>query len=170
MKILLTGEPGVGKSTLLSSVIEAFENKQGFVTTEKRTNGIRTSFEMTASNGESFVLCSVDSPSTVRVSRYGVNVQELEQFVNKLPSIEAGKLVYLDEIGQMQLYSEAYKKVITEYLCLQNPVIGTLSKIYNDEFTNQLRTRSDIEIIEVTLENRDELKEKLIDRITKHVH
>lgn len=169
-KILLTGEPGIGKSTLLSMVIDAFEQKQGFITTEIRVGGVRTGFNMTASNGESFELCSVNSQSAVRVSRYGVNKEALDDFVKKLPDIEAGKLIYLDEIGQMQLNSELYKKLVVDYLNQPNPFIGTLSKIYDDEFTDQLRKRDDIEIIEVTLENRDMLKNELIDAIAKSAH
>lgn len=46
---------------------------------------------MTASNGESSVLCSVDSPSNIRVSRYGVNLEELDRFVEKLPSMALDK-------------------------------------------------------------------------------
>lgn len=113
MKILLTGEPGVGKSTILSSAVDVFEQKQGFLTTEVRIENVRTGFTMTASNGESFELCSVDSTSDIRVSRYGVNLQEL------------------------------------------------------DEFTNQLRKRDDIEVIEVTLENRDALKDELVSRLAQ---
>lgn len=166
----MTGEPGVGKSTLLSLVIDAFVQKQGFITTENRTDGIRTSFDMTASSGQSFELCSVSSPSNIRVSRYGVNVEELNSFVEKLPDIEPDTLIYVDEIGQMQLYSELYKNLITNYLDLPNVLVGTLSKIYSDEFTDQLRERDDIEIIEVTLENREELKNELITRIGKLLH
>lgn len=169
-KVLLTGESGVGKSTLLSSVIAEFTKKQGFITTENRTDGVRTSFEMTASNGESFVLCSVDSPSEMRVSRYGVNLQDLDTFVGKLPDIEDNKLIYVDEIGQMQLYSEPYKKLINEYLTLPNPFIGTLSKIYHDEFTDGLRARDDIEIIEVTVKNRNKLKDELVSRVAEYIH
>jgi nucleoside-triphosphatase len=169
MKILLTGEPGVGKSTLLNSVINAFQQKQGFLTSEIKVDGARTGFRMTASSGQSFVLSSVDSLSDVRVSRYGVNLKELESFIDKLSPIEPDKLIYIDEIGQMQLYSDFYKKLITEYLNRPNPLIGTLSKIYHDEFTDGLRKRDDIEIIEVTLENRETLKSELINRIAKAV-
>jgi nucleoside-triphosphatase len=167
MKILLTGEPGVGKSTLLSLVIDAVEQKQGFLTSEMSTDGIRTGFNMTASSGESFVLASVDSPSEIRVSRYGVNLNELNEFIAKLPAIEPGKLIYVDEIGQMQLYSNLYRDLVTNYFNQPNPMIGTLSKIYNDDFTESLRERSDIEIIEVTIENRDRLKEELTSRVAK---
>jgi nucleoside-triphosphatase THEP1 len=169
MKLLLTGDPGTGKSTLLQHVINAFDEKQGFLTTEVRTDGVRTSFNMTASNGDSFVLCSVDSPSEIRVSRYGVNVYDLNEFIRSLPVIEANKLIYIDEIGQMQLYADSYRDLVLKYLDQPNPLIGTLSKIYNDKFTDSLRARGDIEIIEVTVDNRDSLKDELISRFSKYV-
>lgn len=165
MKILLTGEPGVGKSTLLHSVIDAFDQKQGFLTTEIRTDGVRTGFDMVAANGDSIELCSVDSPSEIRVSRYGVNLQDLNAFVARLPEVEPDKLIYIDEIGQMQLYSDLYKALVADYISRPNPFIGTLSKIYYDDFTDQMRKRDDVEVIEVTLENRNNLKHEIIIRI-----
>jgi nucleoside-triphosphatase THEP1 len=36
MKIFLTGEPGVGKSTLIAAVVESIDKKQGFFTKEAR--------------------------------------------------------------------------------------------------------------------------------------
>lgn len=67
----------------------------------------------------------------------------------------------------MQLYSESYKKLIIKYINHSDAFIGTLSKIYNDEFTDRLRDRDDIEVVEVTLENRGVLKNELIARVAK---
>ena len=170
MKIFLTGEPRIGKSTLLDSVIESVNEKRGFITKEVRTDGVRTSFNMISSTGDKIVLCDVNSTSEIRVSRYGVNIDELNKFIDNLPDIEPGRLIYIDEVGQMELYSDSFKALVNDYLEKPNPLIGTLSSVYNDEFTEELRKRDDVEIIQVTLENRDALKNELISRIAKYVH
>ncbi len=169
MKIFLTGEPRVGKSTLIAAVIDGVENKQGFITKEVRTDGVRTSFNMISSAGDKIVLCDVNSTSEVRVSRYGVNIDELNKFIANLPDIEPGRLIYIDEVGQMELYSDSFKALVSEYLEKPNPLIGTLSSVYSDEFTEKLRKREDVEIIQVTLENRDSLKDELTGRVAKYV-
>lgn len=170
MKILLTGEPGVGKSTLINAVIAPFAQKQGVVTNQMVHEGARVGFEMVASDGTSFILSSTDSPSAIRVSRYGVNVDALEVFASGLQTGGAGKLTYIDEVGEMQLFSNSYKKFVLDCVSRSDPFIGTLSKVYNDDFTDYLRRRDDIEIIEVTLENRNFLRDELASRFAEVVH
>ncbi len=170
MNILLTGEPHTGKSTLLDRLVNDVDNKLGFVTTEVSENGIRTGFELVSALGGRALLASVDSPSGIRVSRYGVNLETLNSFIAELPPIKAGQLLYVDEIGQMELYSEQFKSLVLGYLDSSNPFVGTLSSIYHDKFTDDLRQRSDVEFVEITPENRDEVRVKLTDRVAKYVH
>jgi nucleoside-triphosphatase len=110
-------------------------------------------------------MASVDSTSDVRVSRYGVEIEVLDSFITKLPPIRSDTLLYIDEVGQMELHSDCFKVLVEECLSATNPFIGTLSSVYGDEFTDTLRARADVEIIEVTTKNRDNLADVLIERI-----
>jgi len=165
MNILLTGEPHVGKSTLMQNLVQGIERKQGFLTREIIDNGIRTGYELVSALGDTATLASVHSKSKVRVSRYGVNVEALETFVAKLPPAEPGNLLYIDEIGQMELFSTNFKSLALSYLDASEPFIATLKKDYHDDFTDALRARNDTEIIEVTRQNRDTLGPELASRI-----
>lgn len=161
MKIILTGEPHVGKSTLLKDLVTDIENKQGFITNEMINDQTRTGFELVAANGSRQVLASVDSDSKVRVSKYGVNIDNLNKFIEDLPDVKVDDLLYIDEVGQMQLYSDAFRNLVKHYLSLQNHFIGTLSSVYHDDFINELSTRDDIQIVHLTLDNRDTVRNEL---------
>jgi nucleoside-triphosphatase len=169
MNILLTGEPHVGKSTLISNVVSGVENKQGFITTEVTEKGQRMGFELVSALGDRAILASVYSPSRIRVSRYGVNVDILESFIRRLPEVMPGTLLYIDEIGQMELFSPAFRQLAESFLDLPNPFIGTLSSVYSDEFTDSLRARTDLEIVNLTFDNRNLIHTEISEQVAKLV-
>ena len=157
MKLLLTGEPHAGKSTLLTSLLQNIDNKQGFITSEVAKDGQRTGFELVSAEGPRALLADIHSSSEKRVSRYGVNVDSLNEFIDKLPEINTDALLYIDEIGQMQLFSDKFQKLAATYIDSGNDFIGTVSKVYNHEFIDELKNNEEIEIIEVTPTKRDQL-------------
>lgn len=161
MKVLLTGEPRSGKTTLLEGFVEALPNKQGFVTREVRKDGERVGFELVSSIGQTATLASVESDSPIRVSRYGVEVDELDRFIDALPPIQSGNLLYVDEIGQMELFSERFKRLIQEYLGSGNPYAGTITSVYQDEFTQEVLGQEDIILLKVAEANRQQVQEIL---------
>ncbi len=158
--IILTGEPGVGKSTLLIKIVEELEARKpgichGFYTQEVKRYGKRVGFKMAGT-----IIAHVDSESEIRVSRYGVETNRINNIalgeIIMIPK-ETGRILYLDEIGQMQLHSQIFKKLVKKYLDSKNICIATLSAVYHSQFTRAVRNRKDIEIINVTVENRKEL-------------
>jgi len=161
MKILLTGPPRSGKTTLLARFLETVPDKQGFVTEEILDNGKRTGFRLISSIGQTATLASIYSDSPVRVFRYGVELHELDHFIDSLPPIEPDNLLYLDEIGRMELYSEKFKKLVLKYLAADNPFIGTITSIYNDDFVREIKSRPDISVTEVTESNRETLLDQM---------
>lgn len=162
MKILLTGAPGSGKTTAIIKFLDQVRNKQGFVTREILENGARTGFQAIASNGQSAVIASIYSNSELRVNKFGVEVEEFEKFLNSLPRIETDTLLYIDEIGQMELYSERFKKLASQYLSLPNPFAGTVSQVYDDEFIKQVLARDDVFLITITPQTRQQVDEILL--------
>lgn len=170
MNILLTGEPHVGKSTMLSTLVAPIEQKQGFVTNEVVEEGKRIGFELVSALGDRALLASANSDSEIRVSLYGVNVEELNLFIGRLPKVMPGTLLYIDEIGQMELFSEPFKALVDGYLSQPNFFVGTLSSVYNDEFTDSLKPRDDIEIVTLTFDNRDIIRTEIAARVAKYTH
>lgn len=149
MKILLTGKPKSGKTTLLKVIIGGVRHKHGFVTEQILRNGERYGFELVSEQGIKAELASVNSASDIKVSKYGVNIASLNDFLAQLPKVESNELIYIDEIGQMELYSEKFKSLVGAYLNLNNPYIGTITNVYEDYFVKQVLSRKDIIVIEV---------------------
>ena len=82
-KILVTGRPGVGKTTLVGKIIERLQPQlrlAGFLTGELRSpGGERIGFRIRTLAGREGELARVGLASRHRVGRYGVNREELER-------------------------------------------------------------------------------------------
>lgn len=160
MKVLLTGPPGSGKTTLLNNFLITVKDKQGFITREILKEDQRIGFEMISSTGHTAELASISSQSRARISKYGVDVEQLNRFIKAQPKPDSNKLLYIDEIGAMQLFSSDFKGFVRNYIDQANNFIGTI-KDFDDEFANEIRSREDIKLIRVGLKNRDELARTL---------
>jgi len=160
--ILITGIPRSGKSTLLKKIIKSCVNKVGFITNEVRENGERTGFQVETHAGENAMLASVIFQSAYKVSKYFVDVVSLNSIILKVKDFNKDDLLYLDEIGEMELFSEEFKDLVRKYLDSENICIATISKVYSNGFIEEIKDREDIEIIEITRENHPE-KQKLIE-------
>lgn len=161
MKVLLMGKPRSGKTTLLEGFLEGVLEKQGFLTKEIFENGERIGFEMISSSGQTTTLASVNSASDIRVYRYGVEVDELDALLEDLPQVQAGNLLYIDEIGQMELFSDKFKTLIVSYLNSDNPFAGTITSVFHDDFTEQVLGRDDVVLLNINQDNREQAREVL---------
>ncbi|GAG28612.1 unnamed protein product, partial [marine sediment metagenome] len=79
MNVLLTGRPGIGKTTLIKKLIEASSlSKGGFYTKEVREEGQRVGFSLTTLDGKESLLAHIKIKSPYRVGRYGVDINTFE--------------------------------------------------------------------------------------------
>ena len=110
-KLLLTGLPGVGKTTLVKRVMEVLGDRSlGFYTQEVREEGKRVGFSLITTWGEEGWLARVGLASPYRVSRYGVSLAFLEEVVARLKEEKSpGKVLVVDEIGKMELFSSKFR-------------------------------------------------------------
>ena len=72
--LLVTGAPGVGKTTLVRRVAARLEGLRvaGFTTEEIRERGRRLGFRIVPFEGRERIMAHVDFPGPARVGRYGV--------------------------------------------------------------------------------------------------
>lgn len=197
-KILLTGEPGVGKTFLFKKILEAFDKKIGFVTNEIQINGLRIGFKPAIFDIETKCLpLSIRAEKTPRLEtnlkefqyieysemfdsvhksiefnsydktfgKYKINATSFEDFLSAIKEPDLTDLLYLDEIGPMQLQSDKFETFVTKYLDAENRFIGTIKLDSDHPFICQIKERSDITIITVTKENRDELEDEIVKMI-----
>lgn len=157
--ILLTGQPGVGKTTLITRILKELPlEAKGFFTEEIREKGVRQGFKIRTLDGKEGILAHVDSASPKRVGKYGVNVEEFEQIGVKTleEALQQGSPVIIDEIGKMELYSTRFKETLFKVLERSPLVIATIAE-RGDHFIEMIKARSDVTILTITSENRHSL-------------
>lgn len=167
MRLFLTGNPGAGKTTLIRAVTERLQGIMcaGFYTEETRRSGERTGFRIVTMDGKKATLASVGTRKPT-VGKYSVHVQDFEKLVLRCldPVTTLADLYVIDEIGKMELLSRQFKVAINELLAQPTNLLATITKRGNG-FVEQIKRRSDVELIEVTRENRDELPENLAKKL-----
>ena len=155
--VLLTGDPGCGKTTLIKDVILVMGKAAGgFYTEEIREHGIRQGFNIVTVNGMKVILSHVDFKSPYRVSRYVVDVSALETVAVPaiIDAIENRDIVIIDEIGKMELFSSAFQDAVKRALDSKEKVLGTIMRAASP-FADDIKKRDDVEIIMVHRSNRD---------------
>lgn len=165
--ILITGYPGVGKTTLINKITKQLSCKiGGFYTHEMRENGRRTGFYITDFDNNQMVMASEESKSRFRVNKYGVNIDAFEEI--GIPAMERAMqnayLIVIDEIGRMEMFSPKFCNMLREVFDSEKPLLATIKKI-DCELTKELKKRKDVIMFEVTMENRDYLFQEIITEI-----
>jgi nucleoside-triphosphatase len=167
VRLFLTGNPGVGKTALIRAVVERLKGITcaGFYTEEMRQTGQRTGFKIVTLDGRDGILASLGRQRPT-IGKYSVHVAEFEKLVLRYldPATTSADLYVIDEIGNMELLSHQFRIRIIELLAQPTNLLATITKRGNG-FIDQTKRRSDIEIIEVTRKNRDELPEELARKI-----
>lgn len=171
MNILITGSPGVGKTTLVKKVLALYSGQvAGFYTEEIREAGRRRGFKVRAIGDVEVstegILAHENFPGLIKVGKYGVNVEEFEKVgVSALKKACGGyHLIIIDEIGKMELYSEEFKRTVEAVLDLPNSVLATIGKFEN-KFVDKVKKRKDVVIFELTYRNRDEMPGKIVETL-----
>lgn len=160
---LLTGRPGIGKTTCLRRILERLRLPAGgFVTEELREGGQRLGFALVTLDGRRAILAHVRRRGAPRVGKYGVDLEALDRI--GVPAIEdAGRrraLVVIDEIGKMEMASPAFCRAVEQALAGDHRVLGTILRAPHP-WADRIKRHPAVRVIEVNPDNRDELPERL---------
>lgn len=157
--LLLTGVPGVGKTTLLRAVADALAGQpiQGFLSGELRMGGQRVGFSIQSFDGISATLAHAQTRSEHRVGRYGVDTVALDRIVDSALAPHAETVAFLvDEIGKMECASPRFVTAMRHLLERDVPVVAIVA-LRGAGFIAEVKRRPDVELWEVTRATRDEL-------------
>ncbi len=165
-KILLQGPPKVGKTTVVERLVQLLRAGDarigGFLTRELREHDRRVGFVIRDVDGAEAVIAHQDYVTGVRVGRFGVDVAAFERVA--LPALayalECGVIVVVDEIARMELASAEFVSLVNKIMKQATPVVATVH-VHHHPVTDALLRRSDVEVIQVTVDNRDELPAQL---------
>ena len=179
MKILLTGPPGVGKTSLVKYLSEELDNCAGFYTEEIRDAGNkrRTGFDIvTLGSHLRASLARVNTPvKGPRVGQYTVTLAEFESLaLNSLSaaSLKNSRVLLIDEIGKMEAFSSKFQSLVREIFLSDSYegdfILATIPlKFESIGLVREIVDQSQAEIIEVTASNRDELRSTLLRRLSQ---
>jgi len=167
--LLLTGSPGVGKTTLLLKVIEALRAKGyrvgGMISREVRISGSRVGFEVTDLNSnKKGWLARVHQERGPRVGKYRVDIDDLNEVGVKaiLEACEKLDVAIIDEIGPMEHLSEQFRETVKKAVESKKLVISTIHQKMDNQLVDSIKKREDAEVHVLTNVNREDVFDTII--------
>ena len=169
-RLFITGQPGTGKSTAFLRCVEGLRSSGlavgGISTPERRSRPRRLGFDVVdLVSGRRAVMAGVELRSAARVGRYGVDVEGFESVA--LPALEHAveecDVVGIDEIGRMELYSGAFRRMVESLMLGKKPVVSVLHRAYVDVYGRHGQ------VYRVTPESRDNLPDVLVTEVLRHL-
>ena len=165
-KVLLTGRPGCGKTTLIKALLNDLARPAGgFYTEEIRERGVRVGFKLVTLDGKEAVLAHINFKTRERVGKYGIDLSALETVgvAAVREAVRARLLVVIDEIGPMEIRSAIFCDAVNEALDSGAPVLATIVA-RSLPFADAIKTRPDVSLAEVRSDNRQQLFSEMSDQ------
>lgn len=157
--LLITGRPGVGKTTLVKRLAASFPGRLGgFYTEELREGGRRVGFLLVSLAGERAVFAHVAwHHAPHRVGRYGVDLEVLERtgVAELRRAVHAGKAVVVDEIGKMELLSPAFQEAVELAARSPAPLVATILAGPHP-WADRFRRNPQVTVLVLTPANRED--------------
>jgi nucleoside-triphosphatase len=177
VKIGITGLPGSGKTETLLRIINLLEEEGikvgGMITEPIVEKQRRSGFQIVDwLSKESMVFAHEGMKSRVRSGRYGVNLAALEDLgIRALQEArQNADVVVIDEVGKMEVESEAFTKAVVDTLDQDKSIIMTLHKKSRNPLLQDIRRRDELRLLEVTPVNKNLLAFKIVKLLTERTH
>lgn len=167
-KVLVTGPPRSGKTTLTKAVVSLLRERgellAGFTTGDIKRGGRRTGFTISGIGGLERRL-AVRGGTGPRVGSYSVDVAAFEEvaLLEIENGLEIGATLVVDEIGKMELLSERFSALVPRIMGAER-VLAT-APAHSDPFSDALKARTDIYLVELPSSDRAELAVRVADLV-----
>jgi len=161
-RVAITGAPGVGKSTLVMSVLDRLNcNAGGVLTQERRIGGKRVGFELLdLKNGVRGELATLEGEGP-SMGRYRINLPDLEEVGAKAieTAIKDSNIIVIDEVGPMELFSERFINAAERALASDKPILLVVQARSQHPLAQKIREK--FKLITVTEKNRDSIVDEV---------
>lgn len=165
--ILLTGVPGIGKTTIIRKVTGKMKKAcAGFYTEEIREKNRRVGFRLITTDGNLCILSHKSINSPHQLGKYRISIECIEAIgVTAIKyGIAKNRIIVIDEIGKMELFSYAFKEVVVQALDSNSCILGSIL-FKSHPFCKKIKEREDVDIMEVTEDNRDHLPDIILGKL-----
>jgi nucleoside-triphosphatase len=170
-KVLLSGHPGCGKTTLIKRAVKELARPAGgFYTEEIRERGQRVGFKIVTLDRREAMFARVNFKTSERVGKYGLDLSAVERVgvAAIREAVHSRKLVVIDEIGPMEIRSATFRDAVNEAFDSGVSILATITA-RSLPFTDAIKKRSDISLLEVRRDNRQQLCAELSDRFKNEI-
>ena len=166
VKILLTGQPGCGKTTAVMKIIGNLDQEKiaGFYTREIRKNNVRKGFSWKRLDGAGGTLAHIDIKGRFKVGKYGVDVDGFDKNVVPALDIEQTdvKLFVIDEVGKMECFSKKFAAAVRRLFVSDKPVLATLAK-KGTGLISEVKNYPNTQLFTLTSANREKVVAEILD-------
>ena len=169
---LITGPPGSGKTSIIERAISILRERGlragGIYCPEIREGGVRIGFKIVdLMSGEERILAHIKQPTGPLVSKYRVNVPNVDEMSEKAieGAMREADFVVIDEIAPMEIHSEGFKRSVLDALDSPKPLLAIIHQRTTTGFIGSIKARSDVQIFEVTPSTRAGLSSRLAEAV-----
>ena len=167
--LLLTGASGVGKFALLKRVGYRLKDRKirGFFSEAIWEGGRRKGWRLDTFAGDGGTLAHVDIQSQHNMGGYGVDMVLFDRLVDSQLQLAGEVDVYLvDEIGIIAPWSTKFVSAMNALFDSSRTVVAIFRAV-GGGYVRQVKDRTDVEIWEVTRENRGHMLDEILAWIAK---
>lgn len=165
--LLLTGSPGIGKTTALRRVCVrlSIAPLRGFYTEDVRSAGVRQGFRLVTFDGERRVIADVRF-GPPRVGKYDVDVAAIDDIALRVLVPDSAALFVIDEIGKMECLSAEFVNAVDNLLALGRPLLATVA-VRGEGLIERIKRDPRARLTQLTHANRHEVPAEIADALNR---
>lgn len=113
---------------------------------------------------EEVIFANAETESKITIGNLGVDLSLFESVaIDAIKNAcECCDIIVIDEVGKVEVESQAFVDIVKEALDVDKPMIITLHKKSRNPLLQDIRRRDDVRILEVTPTNRNILPYKIV--------